>query len=195
MNIGIDVDGTLMDISSYMLETGRRYFHREPDDPAAFDVDAMFSCTHKERTRFWMRHLLRYCTAMPAIDGAAETIRRLREDGHSIYIVTSRVYTTRSDLIGILFRSLLIRWLKKNGIAYDDIVFCEDTGESKLRECQRLHVDVMLDDKPDNLITISRACRVIVCPMPWNREMAEQGFVRARDWDHIYDLLSADTRA
>ena len=55
MNIGIDVDGTLMDISSYMLEKGRRYFQREPDDPAAFDVDAMFSCTHKERTRFWMR--------------------------------------------------------------------------------------------------------------------------------------------
>ena len=109
MNIGIDVDGTLMDISSYMLEKGRRYFQREPDDPAAFDVDAMFSCTHKERTRFWMRHLLRYCTAMPAIDGAAETIRRLKADGHRINIVTSRVYTTRSDLIGILFRSLLIR--------------------------------------------------------------------------------------
>ena len=85
--------------------------------------------------------------------------------------------------------------MKKNGIAYDDIVFCEDTGDAKLRECQRLHVDVMLDDKPDNLITISRACSVIVCPMPWNRDMAEQGFVRARDWDHIYDLLSADTRA
>ena len=193
MNIGIDVDGTMIDISSYMLKRGEKYFHRAASNPAAFDVDEMFSCTRKERNRFWARYLLYYCIKSPILDGAAKTIQRLREDGHQIYIITSRVFTTRTDLLGAMFRAMLVRWLKRKGVVYDGIVFCEDNGEAKSKQCQKLKIDVMLDDKPDNVVTIAKNHSVIVCPMPWNKELANQGFVRAENWEKIYDILSGRT--
>ena len=190
MNIGIDVDGTLIDIGKYMLEKGEKYFHRAASEPAAFDIEEMFACTHKERNRFWARYLLPYCIKSPMIDGAGKTIRQLRADGHKIFMVTSRVYTTRTDLFGALFRTILVRWLKKRGVIYDGIVFCEDSGEAKSEQCQKLEIDIMIDDKPDNLMAISRHCSVIACPAPWNKGIADKGVVRAENWADIYDIIT-----
>lgn len=190
MNIGIDVDGTLTDIWAYMIRNGEQYFGRPASDPSAFDIEQMFSCSGKEGNGFWKKYLLRYCRKCPIKDGAAETIARLRGDGHRIFIITSRVFATRKGAVGALFRALLKGWLKRSGVAYEDIAFCEDSGEAKLVECQRLRIDVMIDDKPENLVTIRKKHAVIVCPMPWNRALAAQGFVVAKDWTDIYDIIA-----
>lgn len=193
MNIGIDVDGTMTDISGFMLSRGAAFFQCPASDPAAFDVDGMFSCTNEERKRFWKKNLLRYCTGMPILPGAAETIKKLHDDGHHIYIVTSRVFTTRRGPAGILFRGMLRNWLKRRSVVFDDIIFCEDSGEAKLEQCQRLGIDVMIDDKPDNLMVISEKIPVIAHPMPWNRGLADENdknIVRAKDWADIYDIIS-----
>lgn len=190
MNIGIDVDGTMTDISGFMLKNGTKYFGREASEPAAFDVDEMFAVTHEERTAFWKKYLLRYCTKEPIVSCAAETIRKLHEDGHRICIVTSRVFTTHRGPDGMLFRHMLRRWLRKRGVVYDDIVFCEESGEAKLTECRRLGVGVMIDDKPENLITISEEIPVIAHPMPWNKGMKEERIIMAEDWADIYDIIS-----
>ena len=95
-------------------------------------------------------------------------------------------------MVGALFRAILKGWLKRSGVAYEDIVFCEDSGAAKLEACQRLSIDVMIDDKPENLETISKKHAVIACPMPWNRALAAQGFVMAKDWVDIYDIITMD---
>lgn len=189
MIIGIDVDGTLTDIAGFMIEKGGEFFQRPAVDPKAFDIEQMFGCSHKERNLFWRKHLPGYCRKMPIVDGAAETIRKLRDDGHKICIVTSRVYATRKDPVGYLFRSMLRGWLRRNGVVYDEIVFCEDSGESKLENCQKLGVDVMIDDKPENLLALSGKHSVIACPMPWNEDIEEKGITRSRDWNEIYDCI------
>lgn len=191
MNIGIDVDGTMTDINSFMQKKGLKHFGRRASDPKGFDVDEMFSCTHSERTCFWTKYLPGYCVREPIVKGAAETIRKLHDDGHRIHIITSRVFTTHRGPDGMLFRQLLRRWLKKRGVVYDVIVFCEDSGEAKLAECRRLGIDVMIDDKPDNLITISREIPVIAHPMPWNRDLKEPGVIMAKDWADIYEILAS----
>ena len=50
--------------------------------------------------------------------------------------------------------------------------------------------DVMIDDKPENLVTIAKKHAVIACPMPWNRTLVAQGFVMAKDWTDIYDIIT-----
>lgn len=189
MNIGIDVDGTLIDISRFMLENGEAYFRRPAADPDAFDIEQMFACTKEERTRFWTKYLPGYCLYSPMIDGAAGTVKRLKADGHRIYIITSRVFTTRKGIVGALFRAMLKGWLKRQGVAWDGIAFCEDSGEDKLRHCRRFAIDVMIDDKPENVIMISEQYTVIAHPMPWNRELAEKGYIVAKDWADIRRLI------
>lgn len=190
MIIGIDVDGTLIDIGEFMLKKGEAYFQRPASDPEAFDVEHMFAVSNKEGTRFWLRQLLSYCIRAPLISGAAETIRRLKEDGHRIIIITSRVYTAGTGPMGFFPRSVLKRWLKKRGVIYDAIVFCQGSAVAKAKECARHLVDVMIDDIPDNLLAISKDRAVIAYPMPWNRDMADKGIPRAKDWQDIYDMLT-----
>ena len=190
MNIGIDVDGTLIDIRRFMLERGEKYFRRKAADPDAFDVAQMFACTQEECNRFWKKNLLGYCLRVPVINGAAETITRLRADGHKIFIVTSRVYTTGEGMAGSLFRAMLKGWLKRRSIVYDGIAFCEDSGEDKLKHCGRFGIDVMIDDKPENIIMIAEKCAVIAHPMPWNRHLSSQGYTVAKDWADIYSIVT-----
>ena len=52
-----------------------------------------------------------------------------------------------------------------------------------------LNVDVMIDDNPDNLLTISQSRPVIAFPMPWNKDIGKEGIIRARDWQDVYDII------
>ena len=189
MNIGVDVDGTLSDISRFQLENGKRHFGRAPADPDAYDVDKMFSCSELEKNIFWARYLFGYCTEHRSIKGAAGVIKRLHDEGNGIYMITSRIFTSGSDPVGLLFRKMLIGWLRRNRVVYDDIAFCENTGESKLEACMKLRIGVMIDDSPENLLKVSEKTNVICYPMPWNKGIEDKGIIRARDWKDIYRII------
>ena len=137
MNIGIDIDGTLTDIGKYQIETGMRYFKREPANCSAFDIEQIFACPAQERKKYWKKYIWAYCLRFPPYPDAAAVIRRLRRQGNRIIIITSRVYTTEHSVMGMLFRRMLLHWLKKNRIRYDDIVFCRDDndGSEKRNAC------------------------------------------------------------
>ena len=75
-------------------------------------------------------------------------------------------------------------------MVYDGIAFCEDSGEDKLKHCGRFGVDVMIDDKPENIRMIAEKCAVIAHPMPWNRHLASEGYIVAKDWADIYRIIS-----
>lgn len=189
MNIGIDVDGTLIDTAAYLFEKGEVYFHRGPEDSETADVKKMFSLTQKELNRFGARFLLPYCIKSPIIEDAAEIIKRLKEEGNRILIITSRAFTSRQGLMGLLSRRILKNWLKKKAVPYDAISFCDNNSASKEAHCRMLNVDVMIDDNPDNLLTISQSRPVIAFPMPWNKDIGKEGIIRARDWQDVYDII------
>jgi uncharacterized HAD superfamily protein len=191
VNIGIDVDGTLIDMHGFMLEKGKRFFRRDASDPYALNIEGMFSCTPKEGKRFWLRYLVEYCLFPPMIEDAAQTVRRLRCSGHRIYIITSRIYTDREGLAGLFPRMVVRGLLKRKGVPYDGIAFCKDTGEEKLKYCRKFAIDVMIDDKPENLITIGEECPVIVSPMPWNAYLEDKGYIRAKNWANTYDIITS----
>ena len=46
MRIGIDTDGVLTDMASYLQKMGRYYLNREPSDTTAYNVEDIF-CTSK----------------------------------------------------------------------------------------------------------------------------------------------------
>ena len=58
--------------------------------------------------------------------GSSDVIKKLRKNGHKIYIITSRLYTKEQSIKGELFRKMLEYWLKKNNIEYDKIIYCND---------------------------------------------------------------------
>lgn len=179
MNIGIDVDGVLTDFERYQLRRGKKYFatknHGTSVNEDQILIRNIFSCSESEERKFWTRYLIPYCLFEPARKEAARTIKTLREKGDRVYIITGRIYTTENSLRGKAFRFLLLNWLKRNRIEYDDIVFCTAPNDclEKLAACQEFNIDIMIEDRVENILCIGRITRVLCYEAQYNRNLPE----------------------
>lgn len=195
MNIGLDVDGVLVDVRTFQLREGKRYFEKKfgisIKNPDMFEVQDVFECTKKQRKAFWIKYIWKYCLKEPMTDNAAEVVNKLRKEGHKVIIITSRVHTTETGITGKLFRWMLKHWLKKNQLTYDDIIFCEEKGSGvdKLRVCRENNIDVMVDDSPENLYEIRGLKRVICYTAAWNAECHDFDDCRVKNFRELYDVI------
>ncbi len=165
MNIAFDVDGVLWDIEKFQLQYGEQYFGPRGIalvNPNGFGISDIFACTHREEVKFWARNLPRGFF-MKARAHAEEVVRDLKEMGNNIFIITSRYKTSEHSLLGLFMRELVRGWLKRNRIFYDRIIFCDDENESqsKAHACRRLQVDVIVEDRWENIEQLKNVTSVI----------------------------------
>lgn len=192
MNIGVDVDGVLNDLETYQLKYGRLYFSANPIvDATAYDIQEIFACTRYERQNFWRRYIWKYCLIEPARENASTNLCLLRELGHNIYIITSRAYVSENGLMGFLFRRMLTRWLKRQKIPFNEIVFCSESHSAteKAEACKKLEIDVMLEDKIDNIEAIAPIAKVICFNAAWNRNLSIPEITRVGSFDEAYKTI------
>lgn len=195
MNIGIDIDGVLIDYGNYIRNYGSRYFknkyNMEIVDPDGYSAEEVFGCTKQQGRMFWFLHARRYWTSEPAIRGSAELIGKLSVEGHIIHLITGRAFTAGKGPQRFISRSLLKRWLRENGIIYDEIIFCpqKETAPQKLAACRKHHIDIMIDDDPDNITTLKGSLYMIVFDSPWNRKLGDEKLYRAHSWQEVYQLV------
>lgn len=184
MIIGFDVDNVLVDQAAYQYKYGVPYFGKKGIkllNPDGFDIEDMFACSHAEREKFWTRYIWKYCLTEPMTEGAADLSKKLHKAGHKIFIVTGRAHTTETGTTGSLFRWMLKHWLKKNHFYYDDIFYCSESGSSdeKQKICKEQNIDILIDDKPENLLALKDVIHIICFPAPWNRDVKELDPFRA----------------
>lgn len=111
------------------------------------------------------------------IDGAAEYIEKLFEQGNEIYFVTS---TTPDNI------RKKIKYLCRNLRLPDDYI-CNHF--INIVNKQLLNLDVLVDDYLDNLLG-GRDYFSICLDYPWNRNKADDGsFKRVYNWREIYDTI------
>ena len=193
MNIGIDVDGVLTDIQGFNRNYAPPFFKKKFNidivDENPLDIRDIFKCSDEEYKAYWNKYLLKYVISEPSRKGAKQTIRKLRKDGHIIYIISKRVFTTHDNFRGKLMRFLMRNWLWRNGIRYDEIVFCDnDVPDSKRTACIDKNIDVMIDDEPVNIEAIVPITKVICFDASYNRKC--EGIVRTSNWGDICIKLS-----
>ena len=195
MIIGVDVDGVLIDLETYQLKCGEQYFvhkyGKKLISPSEYEIEQIFGCTKKEQKKFWKKYIWAYCLTESPMNNASAVISKLRARGHKIIIITSRVYTTEHTICGFVFRKMLKYWLLKNSIEYDEIVFCSDHDSSndKYKVCIDCKVDVMIDDKMENLIPLVGKIIPLCYSAAWNRKAQEYNLFLVNDWNHIYEKI------
>ena len=87
-------------------------------------------------------------------------------------------------------RFLMRNWLWRNGIQYDEIIFCDnDIPDSKRTACIDKSIDVMIDDEPVNIEAIVPITKVICFDASYNRECDGADIKRAQAWDEILLLI------
>ena len=197
MNIGIDVDGVLTDIQGFNLKHAppffKKKFNRDVVNKYSYDVRDIFNCPEVEYKAYWRKYLLRYVIFEPVRKGAKKIIRQLRKDGHKIFIITKRVFTCQNNFRGRFMRLIVKNWLWRNGIKYDEVVFCDnDISDSKRTACLDRNIDVMVDDETVNIESISPITKVICFNASYNRDCAGENVLRAKNWEEVYYIIERE---
>lgn len=186
MRIGIDIDGVLTDFEKWQLDVGSKFFIKYNKNivvPDGYDSSTVFNVTKKMNSDFWKEYLYDYAKNEPARKFASEVIDMLKEKGYEIYIITARYLTNRNDDLGEQMRTIVKEWLNQNKINYDKIIF---SSEDKFDICKESCIDIMIEDKVDNINKISKVLPVICFNASYNKSCIGNNIYRVYTWYDIY---------
>lgn len=199
MRIGVDIDGVLNYREEFILAYGAKYCvesgHGKLIDAKAHSLRKVFGWTKEQRDEFWYNYGKYQLWIWPAQCFAADVIRRLREEGHEIYIVTGRNDVEDPAMDGKpenkSWEEITKGWLKENGIEYDGFGF--DLGRpapnDKGTYCAEHGIDVMIEDNPDYLETLEGKTKIFIYNQPYNEAMNLENAERVYSWYDVYAKL------
>lgn len=195
MKIGIDIDGVLTDIERYSVDYLSKYCFENNIDfnigESDYEIYKTFNITKEQEDEFWNQYLELYAKNEKARSFSSETIKKLKEDGHEIYIVTARWLTNRDDEIGNSMREMVKNWLFKNEIIYDKLIFTKAAKEQKYEEITDNQIDLMIEDSPNNVNQLSRIVPVICFDTGYNRKCEGKNIMRCYSWYDIYRTINS----
>ena len=190
MRIGIDIDGVLTDIEQWQLDVGGKFFskfNKSVTNKDGYEITEIFNVSDELDNQFWNEYLYEYVTKEPSRKYASEVIKKLKEEGNEIYIVTARYLTDRNTEDGEKMRKIVVDWLSEQKIDYDEIIFSPD---DKKKDGKKYNIDVMIEDKVDNINKISSIIPVICFHAGYNKECKGKNIYRVYNWYDIYNLIN-----
>ncbi len=195
MNVGIDIDGVLTDIRKFTIEEGIKYCEQYKKgrlvNPDAYSSEEVFDWDRETDLDFWFKHIFQYAEENPPLLGAAENIKKLKKDGHRLYIITARWLASsktekqfgEGSELREKMRNTVKEWLNKNDIVYDEIIFSEEDKSSHIIEKK---IDIMIEDSPQNLKELSQITKMICYDWGYNQGIENENICRCHNWDEIY---------
>lgn len=85
-------------------------------------------------------------------------------------------------------RSIVKKWLKKNKIYYDKLIF---SPEDKRKICKENNVDIMIEDSPKNISELSEVLPKVICfDALYNQNINKENVIRCYSWYDIYYKIS-----
>lgn len=185
MRIGIDIDGVLTNVIRYACDYGSKYFFEKYGkldiNINAWSLKDMFNVTDEEDKECWLTLVKDYSINEPARPFATEIIKKMREENNEIYIITARSASKWDDEDGKM-NNILALWLKKNNIQYDKLIISND----KLDICKKYDINIMIEDKTENINSISTELPVICFDENHNKYLNGKNIYRAYSWYDIY---------
>ncbi len=185
MNIGIDIDGVLLDDDTYRLDTMTKYCYENnlPDLDYPYEYESKCNWTKEIKEDYRQKYYFNYVQNMPAKYYASEVIKKLHDDGHKIIIITGRYKTQEDSSLGEQMRKYTIDWLNKNNIIYDEICFVHCP---KTKEIKEKNIDIMIDDSPEILPEIVKVTKALCFDNRYNRDLTLNNMTRVFSWYDIY---------
>lgn len=186
MNIGIDIDGVLTNDDEYILSCTSKYCYEnnmkgfiEPYKYEYRKLDWNEQIIDDYRSKYFDE----YVDNEPVRKFASEVIKKLREDGHKVFIITGR-YKSHDDTIdGENMRERIKNWLRKNEIAYDKLIFAK---VPKIKELKENKIDLMIEDSPTTIPVIKDIVKVFCFDTRYNQELNFDNMTRVFSWYDIY---------
>ena len=193
MIIGIDIDNTLTEVQEelnkaafdYAISLGKKI--DDADNPIE-DIKnngdlykKKFQFTYEE-LKYFLKNIQEEITnnAKPR-ENAVEIIKKLREDGHKIYIVTARDSEFHDDPY-----KLSKDWLDNNKIEYDKLIV---NARQKAPICIEEKIDLFIDDQLNNCIDV---LKVGISTIRIGNDNIK-GITSLSNWKQIYNYINNET--
>ena len=193
MKIGIDIDGVLTDIEKWQLDYGSKFYyenyHKGIVNYKGYETDEIFDSNRECDDLFWNKYFEDYSINVEARKFSGEVISMLKDDGYEIYIITARgsFLSNSSSVMSKEENEQIVKeWLNKNNIYYNQIIF---SREDKLDICIANKIDIMIEDKVDNINKISTQIPVICYNAGYNEQCMGKNIYRVYSWYDIYNTI------
>lgn len=191
MNIGIDIDNTITEVQEELNNAAYEYAIRLgkniKNDTSSFEDIKNNGDTYKkkfqfsyEELKYFLKNIQEEITnrAKPR-ENAVETIKKLREEGHKIIIITARDSEFHDDPY-----LLTKNWLDKNNIEYDKLIV---NAREKGTVCKKEKIDVFIDDQLNNCLEVLKEGIKVVRIA--NEIYANEDIVSLNNWTKIYEYI------
>ena len=193
MRIGIDIDGVLTDIEKWQLDYGSKFYYENYNktivNPKGYETNEIFDSSIECDDQFWDKYFKEYSINVEARKFASEVISKLKQDGYEIYIITARG-SFLSHSANVMSKEenehIVKEWLNKNNIYYDKLIF---SPEDKLGICINNDINIMIEDKVDNINKIATKLPVICFNAGYNEECKGENIYGVYTWYDIYNTI------
>lgn len=190
MRIGIDIDGVLTDCDRFVEEYGAKFCVENNltyrIKPGEYNSSKELGISKENDEKFWNKYLKQYVTEYSPRDFASEVINRLKEECHEIYIITARNEWGFTQEDYGKMREYTEKWLKKNKIYYDKLIFTEG---SKVPYVIGNYIDVMIEDAPKHIKPIAKKVPVLAYYNTYNENIKGKNIKRVYNWYDIYNKI------
>ena len=182
-NVGIDIDGVVLDILDPTIKYLKNVFHLDykREDFKTYTIEDWIPYFTKDMAKYMFNDVELYRFSYP-IEGAKWGIDRLRQGGWRVDLVTSRP----DNLVEITLETL-----KKFKVTYDNLVFMKSDIKHKYANDECLVAFV--EDRPQTaeLLVEANIPLVVVLEAHYNKKELSKikGITCAKDWRDIVHFV------
>lgn len=194
MRIGIDIDDTIADTYEVSFAYAQKYTIEQLSRSGEIKesvsnnhmyLESMHGWNEQEARNFWHTYYAEIIKKIKPLTFAVETINKLKEEGHEIIFITARWHEPGFDIEGDTFK-----WLKENGICYDEIVL---NAQKKAEIALDKKIDLFIDDSFKNCQGVANAgVKTFLMNSRMNKGLEAENITRVYSWLDIYQRIKKE---
>lgn len=175
MRIGVDIDGVISDSYPAWLGELNQYYGKNITVLEDYEMHLVFDVPYDDMNNFFVQNVERLLNIPHPIRGAKKGIVSLLQAGHELVYVTARSQEEEE---------LTLRWMRKNGIPYEHILF--SGHKSKVDLVKQWKIELFIEDYMVNAKAISElGIPVLLLNASYNQGELPHGVLRCQGWQEI----------
>lgn len=198
MNIGIDIDDTISETFETLLPYSQKYtvedlkrkskIQMDNNSSNHFYIVYMNGWSEQEAVNFWDKYYGEILRNLNIKAFARDVIKKLKEEGHKIYLITARW-----DMPNDNIEEITKKWLSDKDVEYDELII---NASDKLQIAKEKKIDIFIDDSFKNCKDIANNtdAKVYIMNSSVNGKLEDEKIRRVFSWPEIYDLINREEK-
>lgn len=188
MKIGVDIDNVLSNFNEVLLNDYINHDKELRNNGIINNnvyIRKMFDWSEDEERQYYQENIERLANLLEPIKDCSKYIKKLRDNGHYIYIISGRNNGEYSDPY-----NMTIKWLKKYDIEYDHLILTNAYNhQEKADICLEHKIDIMIDDSSNVCIKCDENnIKTLLFDTEYNK--SETKFTRVTNWEEIFHYIN-----